>query len=61
MSKAKTSLNSNFEGVLARQNQETSAICENKSSQNLMISAISENNSKLNVWDVVHQNKSSQK
>ena len=49
MSKAKTSLNSNFEGVLARQNQETSAICENKSSQNLMISAISENNSKLNV------------
>ena len=61
MSRAKTSLNSNAEGVLASQNQEISAIFKNKSTQNLMILTISENRSKLNAWDVIHQNKSSQK
>ena len=49
MSRAKTSLNSNVEGVVARENQEISVIRENKSSQNFMLSAISENKSKLNI------------
>ena len=49
MSRAKASLNSNVEGELASQNQEKSAIRENKSSKNFMISAISENKSELNV------------
>ena len=51
MSRAKTSLNSNVEGVVASENQEISVIRENKSSQNFMLSAISENKSKLNIWD----------
>ena len=49
MSRAKTSLNSNVEGVVASENQEISVIRENKSSQNFMLSAISENKSKLNI------------
>ena len=56
MSKAKNSFISSVEGVLVSQNQDKSAICENKSSQNLMISSMSENKFKLNVWEGIHQN-----